>query len=79
MCRAHDTVLDRDVALAVIKTEDLDRTSSVRITREAQAVGGLGTTLTPFLSTTWAMKPVRPTWSCLLMRGGDDREPIRRR
>ena len=31
--KSHDTVLDRDVALAVIKTEGLDPTSSVRITR----------------------------------------------
>ena len=40
--QAHDTVLDRDVALAVIKTEGLDPTSRVRITREAQAMGRLG-------------------------------------
>ena len=40
--QAHDSVLDRDVALAVIKTEGLDPTSRVRITREAQALGRLG-------------------------------------
>ena len=40
--KAHDSVLDRDVALAVIKTEGLDATSRVRITREAQAMGRLG-------------------------------------
>ena len=40
--QAHDTVLDRDVALAVIKTEGLDPTSRVRITREAQAMARLG-------------------------------------
>jgi hypothetical protein len=39
---AHDTVLDRDVAFAVIKTEDLDNESLVRITREAQAMARLG-------------------------------------
>ena len=39
--RAHDSVLDRDVALAVIKTEGLDPTSRVRVTREAQAMGRL--------------------------------------
>ena len=39
---AHDGVLDRDVALAVIKTEGLDEASRVRITREAQAMGRLG-------------------------------------
>lgn len=40
--QAHDTVLDRDVALAVIKVEGLDPTSRVRITREAQALARLG-------------------------------------
>ena len=39
---ARDSVLDRDVALAVIKTEGLDETSRERITREARAVGRLG-------------------------------------
>ena len=40
--KAHDSVLDRDVALAVIKVEGLDPASRVRITREAQALGRLG-------------------------------------
>ena len=40
--QAHDSVLDRDVALAAIKTEGLDPTSRVRINREAQAMGRLG-------------------------------------
>ena len=39
---AHDGVLDRDVALAVIKTEGLDEAARTRITREAQAMGRLG-------------------------------------
>ncbi|MBI4305037.1 MAG: serine/threonine protein kinase, partial [Chloroflexi bacterium] len=39
---AHDTVLDRDVAFALIKTEGLDDNSRRRITREAQAMGRLG-------------------------------------
>ena len=39
---AHDDVLDRDVALAVIKTEGLDETSRARITREARDMGRLG-------------------------------------
>ena len=38
----HDTVLDRDVAFALIKTEGLDDTAKTRITREAQAMGKLG-------------------------------------
>jgi len=40
---AHDTLLDRDVAFALIKTEGLDDTGRDRITREAQAMGRLGT------------------------------------
>ena len=39
---AHDTLLDRDVAFALIKTEGLDDTSRTRIHREAQAMGRLG-------------------------------------
>lgn len=36
---AHDALLDRDVALALIKTEGLDEAARSRITREAQAMG----------------------------------------
>ena len=39
---AHDTLLDRDVAFALIKTEGLDEVSRTRITREAQSMGRLG-------------------------------------
>ena len=39
---AHDAQLDRDVAFALIKTEGLDEASRVRVTREAQAMGRLG-------------------------------------
>jgi tetratricopeptide (TPR) repeat protein/archaellum biogenesis ATPase FlaH len=39
---AHDTVLDRDVAFALIKTEKLDEVARTRIIREAQAMGRLG-------------------------------------
>jgi class 3 adenylate cyclase/tetratricopeptide (TPR) repeat protein len=39
---AHDTRLDRDVALAVIKTEGLDEAGRLRIQREAQAMARLG-------------------------------------
>ncbi len=39
---AHDTQLDRDVAFALIKTEGLDEQARQRITREAQAMGRLG-------------------------------------
>jgi serine/threonine protein kinase len=39
---AHDTLLDRDVAFALIKTEGLDDIGRDRIKREAQAMGRLG-------------------------------------
>ena len=39
---AHDTLLDRDVAFALIKTEGLDEMGRTRISREAQAMGRLG-------------------------------------
>ena len=39
---AHDTLLDRDVAFALIKTDGLDETGRQRVTREAQAMGRLG-------------------------------------
>jgi tetratricopeptide (TPR) repeat protein len=39
---AHDTLLDRDVAFALIKTEKLDDASRVRVIREARAMGRLG-------------------------------------
>ena len=35
---AHDNLLDRDVAFALIKTEGLDDTSRERISRKAQAM-----------------------------------------
>src|SRR3989304_6285982 len=42
VCLAHDTKLDRDVAIAVIKTEGLDADGLTRVRREAQAMGRLG-------------------------------------
>jgi len=39
---AHDGVLDRDVALGLIRTEGLDEDNRLRVTREAQAMGRLG-------------------------------------
>jgi tetratricopeptide (TPR) repeat protein len=39
---AHDTLLDRDVAFALIKTENLDNKGKKRIAREARAMGRLG-------------------------------------
>ncbi len=39
---AHDTMLDREVAFALIKTEGLDEAGRSRIQREAQVMGRLG-------------------------------------
>ena len=39
---AHDTLLDREVAFAFIKSEGLDEVSRLRIKREAQGMGRLG-------------------------------------
>src|SRR5207249_2110711 len=39
---AHDSLLDRDVAFALIKTEGLDDPGRQRVQREAQAMGRLG-------------------------------------
>jgi class 3 adenylate cyclase len=39
---AHDSRLDRSVAIAVIKTEGLDEAGLARVRREAQAMGRLG-------------------------------------
>jgi tetratricopeptide (TPR) repeat protein len=38
----HDTLLDRDVAFALIKTEKLDDATRTRVNREARAMGRLG-------------------------------------
>ncbi|TMM09843.1 MAG: hypothetical protein E6G00_08970 [Actinobacteria bacterium] len=40
--RAHDTSLDRDVAIAVVKTEGLDEAARERVRIEAQAMARLG-------------------------------------
>jgi tetratricopeptide (TPR) repeat protein len=39
---AHDTLLDRDIAFALIKMEGLDEAAQERVSREAQAMGRLG-------------------------------------
>jgi class 3 adenylate cyclase len=39
---AHDSLLDRDVALALLKTEGMDDAGLQRVRREAQAMGRLG-------------------------------------
>ena len=39
---AHDTALDRDVALAIVKTTGLSEAGRIRVQREAQAMARLG-------------------------------------
>ncbi len=39
---AHDTLIDRDVAIALFKTEELDEAGLERVRREARAMGRLG-------------------------------------
>ena len=60
---AHDTLLDREVAFALIKTEGLDETSRIRIQREAQAMGRLGSH--PHIVTVFDLGRNRtnPSWS----------------
>ncbi|MCI0859096.1 MAG: protein kinase [Chloroflexi bacterium] len=74
---AHDTTLDREVAFALIKTDGLDETSRTRITREAQAMGRLGSH--PHVVTVFDLgeepatgdSPARPYMVTELMSGGD--------
>ena len=68
---AHDTLLDRDVAFALIKTEGLDDVSRTRITREAQAMGRLGSH--PHIVTVFDMglHGGQPYMVTELMGGGD--------
>ena len=60
---AQDTLLDREVAFALIKTEGLDEISRTRITREAQAMGRLGSHPQSLPCLTLVKKRTSPTWS----------------
>ncbi|MCH8063372.1 MAG: serine/threonine protein kinase, partial [Chloroflexi bacterium] len=73
---AHDELLDRDVAFALIKTEGLDEVSRTRISREAQAMGRLGSH--PHIVTVFdlgqhplAVAGTQPYMVTELMGGGD--------
>ena len=68
---AHDTTLDRDVAFALIKTEGLDDAGRIRIQREGQAMGRLGShphTVTVF---DLGLEGDQPYMVTELMGGGD--------
>jgi len=58
---AQDTLLDWEVAFALIKTEGLDEASRTRITREAQAMGRLGSH--PHIVTVFDLGEHQPTAS----------------
>ena len=68
---AQDTLLDREVAFALIKTEGLDEVSRTRITREAQAMGRLGSH--PHIVTVFDLgqEADQPYMVTELMGGGD--------
>ena len=68
---AQDTLLDREVAFALIKTEGLDEVSRTRITREAQAMGRLGSH--PHIVTAFDLEEHegQPYMVTELMGGGD--------
>ncbi len=70
---AQDTLLDREVAFALIKTEGLDQVSRTRITREAQAMGRLGSH--PHIVTVFDLgdHEGQPYMVTELMGGGDVR------
>ena len=68
---AHDTLLDREVAFALINTDGLDETSRTRVQREAQAMGRLGSH--PHIVTVFDLGQERdqPYMVTELMAGGD--------
>ena len=68
---AHDTLLDREVAFALIKTEGLDESGRSRIQREAQAMGRLGSH--PHIVTVFDLgqELTQPYMVTELMGGGD--------
>ena len=68
---AHDTLLDREVAFALIKTEGLDDTSRARIQREAQAMGRLGSHPHIVIVFDLGQEQDQPYMVTELMGGGD--------
>ena len=68
---AHDTLLDRNVAFGLIKTEGLDEAGRTRISRETQAMGRLGSH--PHIVTVFDLgdHEGQPYMVSGLMHGGD--------
>jgi len=73
---AHDTVLDRDIAFARIKTEKMDEDAQARIRREAQARARLGDH--PHVVTVYdfGSEDGHPYMVLPLLAGGDVKELI---
>jgi eukaryotic-like serine/threonine-protein kinase len=70
---ARDTLLDRDVAVALITADEGDKTAAERIRREAQAMGRMGAH--PHIVTIYdfGVEDGRPFVVSELMQGGDVR------
>ena len=75
---AHDTQLDREVAVAVIKTEGLDQAGFARVRREARAMGRLGDH--PHVVTVYDLgdEDGQPFIVCQYMGGGTVHELLQR-
>jgi tetratricopeptide (TPR) repeat protein len=79
---ARDSQLDRDVAIAVIKTQGLDEAGLVRVRREAQTLAGLGAQ--PHIVAMYDIRqepasegPPVPYLVCEYMGGGDLDQTLR--
>ena len=68
---AHDATLDRDIAFAIIKTDDLDEVGRERIRREAQAMGRMGTHPCIMSIYDFGEEDGQPYMVLPLMAGGD--------
>lgn len=66
VCRAHDTHLDRDVALKFLPPHlTADKTANARFIHETKAASSLQH---PAICTTARPKTARPIWSCPVTR-----------
>jgi tetratricopeptide (TPR) repeat protein len=74
---AHDSQLDRDVAIAVLKTEGLEALGLTRVQREAQAMAKLGAQ--PHIVTIFDIgeEDARPFIVCEFVSGGDLHRALR--
>jgi len=61
--RSHDTLLDREVAVALIKVADSTRPEDSECCARRRRWPSLETTLTSYRSTTWETRTASPIWS----------------